>query len=305
MNPGRLPEGRMNPGPLRQDGMNPGRPPRDPIDPGPPASARPAVPAPGGRCPALATTAYGSGPTVLWIHGYTMDSSTWGPLWELLPGFRHVGVDLPGHGRSGPIPAGLGLTELAAELGELARREGSVRMVALSFGSLAATQLAIDEPALLTRLVLAAPTLGGAPAEPHAKRRYQELVMLRRLAGNAAPLADLWMSSPPDIFRGASRHPELHARLRQVIGRHAWQELDDGAMSGLTTQVHSPAHLARIAARTLVVVGDEDMPTFTANARLLGATVPHCSVRTVAGAGHLPLLERPDAVATALAAHLA
>ncbi|MEV8566885.1 alpha/beta hydrolase [Streptomyces sp. NPDC051322] len=253
----------------------------------------------------LATTTYGSGPAVLWIHGYTMDSSTWQPLWQLLPGHRHIGVDLPGHGRSGPVPTGLTLPGLAAALAELARDEQASRMVALSFGSLVATQLAVDEPALLDRLVLAAPTLGGAPAEPHAKRRYQELTMLRRLAGASAPLADLWMTSPPDIFRGTEKHPELRARLRSVIARHSWAELDNGAMQTLTAQSHTPSDLARIKARTLVFVGDEDMPVFTANARLLRDTVPDCRLRTVTGTGHLPLLERPEAVAADLAAQLA
>jgi pimeloyl-ACP methyl ester carboxylesterase len=30
----------------------------------------------------------GRGPAVLWIHGYTMDSSVWAELWERLPGWR-------------------------------------------------------------------------------------------------------------------------------------------------------------------------------------------------------------------------
>ena len=42
-----------------------------------------------------------SGPAVVWIHGYTMDSSTWEELWALLPGWFHIGVDLLGHGGQG------------------------------------------------------------------------------------------------------------------------------------------------------------------------------------------------------------
>ena len=42
----------------------------------------------------------GSGPKVIWLHGYTLNSSVWLPLWRRLPGWTHIGIDLPGHGAS-------------------------------------------------------------------------------------------------------------------------------------------------------------------------------------------------------------
>lgn len=252
----------------------------------------------------IATRCQGSGPAVVWIHGYTMDSTTWSPLWERLPGWRHVGVDLPGHGGSGPMPTGTTLRQLAAAIADIARAEGARRMVALSFGSLTAVQLAVDHPDLLDRLVLAAPTLAGSRPEPLAKQRYQQLVMLKRMAGTGEALVDLWMGSPPDIFRGTERHPRLRAQLRSVIARHTWRELDDGAMQTLTAGRHTPAELRMIKARTLVVTGREDMPPFIDNARLLVELVEGCRWLTVDRAGHLPLLERPEKVAPAIAAHL-
>ena len=42
----------------------------------------------------------GSADKVLWVHGYTMDSSLWQPLWDELPGWHHFGIDLPFHGTS-------------------------------------------------------------------------------------------------------------------------------------------------------------------------------------------------------------
>jgi 2-succinyl-6-hydroxy-2,4-cyclohexadiene-1-carboxylate synthase len=249
-------------------------------------------------------TEQGSGPAVLWVHGYTMDSSTWGPLWELLPGWRHIGVDLPGHGRSGPFAPGLTLPRLAGQLAEVARATGARRMVALSFGSTGALQLAIQEPGLIERLVVAAPTLAGTANEPSAKRRYQQLALLHRLAGPGEQLADLWMQSPPDIFLGTEQHPELRRALRAVVVRHPWSELGSGAMDALTAHRHTEAELRRITARTLAVVGDQDMPAFVRNADLLRRTLADCRTLTVPGTGHLPLLERPEAVAAAIAEHL-
>ena len=35
----------------------------------------------------------GDGDKVLWIHGYTMDSSLWQPLWDQLPDWHHIGME--------------------------------------------------------------------------------------------------------------------------------------------------------------------------------------------------------------------
>src|SRR4029077_8416311 len=92
--------GRMTskPGALKAEPLGPGTLEAEPLEPGPLG---------------LGTRSTGSGPTVLWIHGYTLDSSLWADLWQRLPGYRHIGVDLPGHGSSGPVPAGLTLPALA------------------------------------------------------------------------------------------------------------------------------------------------------------------------------------------------
>jgi 3-oxoadipate enol-lactonase len=246
----------------------------------------------------------GRGPAVLWLHGYTMDTTLWHPLWDLLPGFRHVGVDLPGHGGSGPLHAAQTLPALAARLAGIARRERARRIVALSFGSCLALELATAEPGAVGRLVLAAPTIAGAPAAEGVGRREMQLSLLHRMAGPGPHMTRLWMTSPPDIFRGSESHPELRSRLRRVIDAHQWTEMKTGAMRTLAGHVHTDLALGRISAATLVLVGDQDMPVFTANAARLAAVIPGCAVLTVPQAGHLCLLERPDVVAGPLRAHL-
>lgn len=282
-----------------------------------PAPPKPAPPKPAPPKPAQASTylrfrAVGSGPAVLWIHGYTMDSSIWDELWDRLPGWRHIGVDLPGHGQSPPLLPGLTLAGLADQVAEVGAATGARRVVGLSLGSCVALQLAADHPDLVGRLIVGAPTIAGAPSEPGTAERHRELRALRRMApviSKRVPagelLADLWMQSPPDIFRGTEAHPELRKRLREVIVRHRWEELATGALGSVAAAVHTDDDLRRITAATLVFCGDEDMPTFIANAARLGRVLPDCRVAPVRAAGHLCLLERPAEVTAALAAQLA
>ena len=37
--------------------------------------------------PGFAARVHGEGTKVLWLHGYTLDSSSWREMWRRLPGF--------------------------------------------------------------------------------------------------------------------------------------------------------------------------------------------------------------------------
>jgi pimeloyl-ACP methyl ester carboxylesterase len=233
-----------------------------------------------------------------------MDSSLWAELRGKLPGFRHIGVDLPGHGGSPPSAPGTTLPQLAASVADVARAENAHRVVALSFGSLVALQLAIDEPTRVTHLALGAATIGGTPATADIRRRYAELATLHRITGPGEALTDRWMTSPPDIFRGTEDHPELRARIRNAVLRHRWTELADGSFRAINAHRHDATALAKIAADTLVLLGSQDMPAYEANTATLCRTLPRCRAEPMSGAGHLCLLEQPTVAARLLAKHL-
>ena len=56
---------------------------------------------------------------ILWLHGYTGDSSIWGEIWSMLPGWYHIGIDLPGHGSSTPMAENSNLRDLGQRLGKV------------------------------------------------------------------------------------------------------------------------------------------------------------------------------------------
>jgi pimeloyl-ACP methyl ester carboxylesterase len=251
-----------------------------------------------------ARIAPGGGEAVLWIHGYTLDSSIWDELWGYLPGWRHIGIDLPGHGASHPPAVGEDLGGLARRIGDLALQHNVRHVVGLSFGGMVALQVAIERPNAFASLILGSPALGGGPQDRHAQACNLELMRLFRGHGLGPWLAERWLRSPPDIFAGASRHPPLFEQLRAVVHRHGWLELrDPSSMQRLTQHRQTAAGLRRINAATLVIIGEHDMAAFKRCADIIQRSIPGCARIYIPSAGHLGLLEAASAVHPLIAAH--
>jgi pimeloyl-ACP methyl ester carboxylesterase len=246
----------------------------------------------------VATALVGTGERerVLWIHGYSLDSRIWDELWGHLPAWHHLGIDLPGHGQSRPISPGLDLERLARCLGRFAVEQNVRHLVGLSFGGMVALQVAIEYPDAFASLVLGAPALGGGPQDRYAQARNLELSQMYRARGCGPWLRDLWMTSPPEIFKGASKHPALWHRLHGIVGDHHWAELADSRMQALTTHRQGAEDLRKIKAATLVVIGDEDADAFKRCAELIRRGIPDCCRVYLENTGHLTLLERAATV---------
>lgn len=232
-------------------------------------------------------------PRVAWVHGYTMDSRVWEPLWSELPSFDHVGVDLPGHGTRSREPMPRTLTGWAEVVLSAMTDAGADRLVGLSFGSSIALQAAATRPDVVRRLVLAAPTLSGAQDDPAARAKYFLLASSLGELGPGPALARIWMNDPPPIFAGLRAHPEAYERMQSVVAEHSFAELRTGAMGSLSATVQDAALLHRVGCPTLVLSGDDDMPRFRENACLIDRSVPTSRMVVLPGLGHLPLLEDP------------
>ena len=244
----------------------------------------------------LAVSAMGSGPRVLWLHGYSMRSEVWKPLWDRLPGWRHLGLDLPWHGASRDLRDGEDLADLADTVVAHARSHGVDHVVGLSFGTVLASEMAVRHPDFGACWLLVAPALAGMPHEPPVASRYRDLATMYAARGPGPHLTDLWMSTPPAIFAGVNARPQVRERIRAIIDSHRWRELADEGMRPLVSRAQQPAELAVITGELHVVVGQLDLLFHRACARSLeleaGATV-----HRMPGCGHLPLLEDPAAAA--------
>ena len=246
----------------------------------------------------------GRGEHVLWIHGYALDSSSWSELWDLLPRWRHIGVDLPGHGQSLPLPSDEELPSLARRLGHLAHKRQVRHLVALSFGTLVALQMAIELPDAFATLVLGSPLAEYGANDELFWKRYRELVNMYMMGGHGEHLRGRLMLVEPSPFEGVADRPDLWRRLWDIVGRHGFWDLKDAALIRLGNHMQSDVHLHRIESSVLLVAGKRERPAARRHAERLSRTLRRCrSVHVLEASGH-SLLEAPETTAAAIDGHL-
>jgi pimeloyl-ACP methyl ester carboxylesterase len=247
----------------------------------------------------------GPGEKIIWIHGYTIDSSLWDGIWRMLPEWYHIGIDLPGHGYSAPWPPNPTLPGVARTIGALAVANGVRHVVGLSFGTAIALQLIIEFPNEFASLTLGAPAIGGGSLQPSVGVRYRELMALYRSRGPGPWMTEAWMRAPSDIFDSAVTHPQLWQQLAGVIDRHNWLELKTGAMRDLPFHPQTAEMLQQITVPILILIGEQEMPPFKQAATTICQHVPNCTRIDLPDTGHLCFLEQPDVSSRLIGQHLA
>jgi pimeloyl-ACP methyl ester carboxylesterase len=147
------------------------------------------------------------GRLVVFVHGTPGDADGWADYLMSVPaGFHYVAVDRLGFGKSGPDDAVVSLPEQAKAIAAVIRAEGANRaaiLVGHSLGGPIVAQLAVDDPKLVSALVILAGSLDPA----------QENVPFIQHVGDTWPISALL----PRAMRNANREiialePEL-ARL--------------------------------------------------------------------------------------------
>jgi 3-oxoadipate enol-lactonase len=224
---------------------------------------------------------------VLLLHAGIADRRMWSPQVEALEAAGHsvVAPDLPGFGDSVLVPPTVDYVMFAAGL-----LKGPAAVVGCSFGGRVALELAGSKPELVSRLVLIAPGLASTEWSEAAQAGFAEeeaLIENGDLAGAAEQQARMWLGpdAPADVR-------ELTAAM---TGRSYEQQLPfEGKVRAVWPEPSAETRLAELAVRTLLVVGDADLPELRTLAERLAHELPDAGLATIEGAGHLPSLERPD-----------
>jgi 3-oxoadipate enol-lactonase len=249
------------------------------------------VTSPNSRLDAAAVTLHrdGSGPPLVLLHCLGVDHRFWDFAAPLGRDFSLLRYDLPGHGASAVPGAAYGIAELSAQLGEVLAANGIARahVAGISLGGLIAQHFAATRPELTDRLILIDTT---PRYTDELRRMWDERAATARAAGVApmvAALLAIWFSAD-----SIAREDAGVRYVRETLARCPGEgyALACEALKAADLRALAPS----IAARTLVVCGDDDIPSFLDAARWLAATIPSAELAWIKGAKHASVLECPD-----------
>jgi 3-oxoadipate enol-lactonase/4-carboxymuconolactone decarboxylase len=212
---------------------------------------------------------------------------------ELSAAHRVIRWDLPGHGGSaaGLITAGASVGDLADLVLALADALGAERFAyaGVSLGGAVGLHLALHHPERVSSLAVIC-----SSAHFNGARPWEERAALVRREG----LADLAESANARWFTPGFTVPRL-------VRDHRDADPDSyAACCDALAAFDLRDRLAEISVPTLLIAGREDPATPPAHLREIADAVPGAALVEIPGASHLAPAERPQAVLSALRAHL-
>jgi len=248
----------------------------------------------------LAVDARGEGPAILFIHGYPLDHTIWGPQLEALDGWRRIAPDLRGMGQSDAPDLGYSMATYASDLAALLDTLGVERVVlcGLSMGGYVAFECLRRWRARVSGLVLIATRAG---ADTAAGKRARDAAAMQAREGGASATAEAML--PRMLAPGAPG--ALVERVRAVMAATPVQGIV-GALGAMRDRPDSTALLPTLAGLpALVIAGGNDPLVPVSEQSAMAAVIPGARLVVAPGAGHLPTLEAPSVVTDALRTFLA
>ncbi len=235
----------------------------------------------------------GSGPPLVLLHCLGVDHHFWDFAGELARDYTLISYDLPGHGRT-PVPSGAyTIEDLSAQLAELLARHNIARahIAGISLGGLIAQQFAATNPASVDHLILVDTT---PRYTDELRAMWAQRAAAARSAGVKAlvdGLLKIWFT-PQSVADNTEAVQYVRAALEKSSGEGYALACEALAAADLR------ARATKIVAPTLVICGDDDIPSFLDAARWLEGNIKGARLAWLAKARHASVIERPSEALT-------
>lgn len=235
----------------------------------------------------------GEGRPALFLHA-AGGAGEWGPFHQLVS--EHVDLvapDHPGFGKSDDLAELTTVDDLVyhyLDLLDLLELD-EVDLIGASFGGWVAAELAVHSPHRVSKLVLLAPVGLRVPD---------------------APVADLFLMTPPQLMRALFHDPDLVAAAlatEPTVDEILRNYRDLGALArfGWRPFLNNPKlerRLRRVTAPTRIIAAGEDRIVPRVHCERYAAAIPGAELVVIPGCGHALYGEQPTAVASAVTSFL-
>jgi pimeloyl-ACP methyl ester carboxylesterase len=222
----------------------------------------------------------GSGRPIIFVHGACENSCFWNHQKILSDQYRVIAVDLPGHGRSSPLPREIDIklySEIMAEFVSKTCREKPI-LVGHSMGGAITLLNAIEHPGSLRGVVLVCTgaKLGVLPSIREGLRsRFEETV--KAVVG-------------PRQFSSKTNLQTIRFVTNEIL------KCKSGIAAGDYEACNSfdvRQKLQSIAVPVLIIAGEEDKMTPVIWSSYMKENIPKSKLVVMRDSSHLPMLERP------------
>jgi len=231
----------------------------------------------------------GSGPALVLLHCLGVDHHFWNFARELDRNYTLVRYDLPGHGAT-PLPKdSYTIEDLSRQL-ELMLREAGIdraHLAGISLGGLIAQHFAAANPDVVDRLILVDTT---PRYVDEMRRMWAVRAQTARQEGVPAlidGLLKIWFSDAA-VARDAPAVQYVRSALARCSGEGYALACEALAAADLR------ADAERIKAPTLVVCGEDDIPSFLDAARWLQQNITGAKLAWIPGTRHASVIEKPE-----------
>lgn len=230
----------------------------------------------------------------------------------MIPALAHshrvLALDVPGFGESEPAGSGFELAAVADRIADGLAGEGlrgGFDLVGHSLGAGVALTLAAEHPELVRRLVLVAPA-GLKPMNRVASMLLctgvDGLLSVRRRLGGLSDLR--WGRRLLLAFAADDPAAIAPTQARMMINASASAQRTSAAFSTITGTDLRPS-LAQLRVALGVVWGEHDRTVPLSHAAAIREARPDAEIVVIERAGHVAMVERPDAFVAALEGLLA
>jgi 3-oxoadipate enol-lactonase len=226
------------------------------------------------------------------------DLTTWDEVTARLePTHRVLRYDHRGQGRSGAMPGPESIEQLGRDVLALLDANGIERAAycGLSIGGMVGLWLAADAPERVDSLVALC-----SSAHPGGEEAWRRRGAIVTKAGSTKPIAEgvvaRWITAET-----AAADPELTGHLEEML--MATPPAGYSACCAVLGSLDLREALRRVAVPTLVVGADGDEALPPAHSEEIAAGIAGSRLEIIERAAHLPIVERPEAVAALILGH--
>ena len=231
--------------------------------------------------------------TVLFIHGFPLNSAMWGPQFDELTDLaRLIAPDLRGHGQSDAPSGPYTMATLAEDCAGLLDYLGVNRPVILcghSMGGYIAFEFYRRFPDMVEALILVSTRPGADSLEGKANR--DKMAETAREKG-VAPISRAML--PKLLAPGTAETDEELVEFVRLLMETGQPEGIAGALMAMKERPDSTPTLAEIDVPTLIIHGGRDTIVSVAEAEAMAEAIPDARLVVLSESGHMPNLEQMD-----------